>query len=237
MQASPSLLRSLSNFTKDCKAPQTKHALQRVLPSELKTKLFLEEGLSLSQYDDLIDAQQRKFALSVFNSAWTEAITLDPPTESGFVIIKSTRLCNLRCTYCSAWRAGAGQKMSFDVLAQTIIGALSPPNPSTLDFVWHGGEATLLGIDYYRRALWLQETFNVHGKSISNSIQTNGMYLNDEWVKFLRHHRFGVGVSVDGPRDIHDSRRKTIRGDDTYKSIMKNIKLGNYILDIPVMLT
>ena len=75
------------------------------------------------------------------------------------VIMKATRLCNLRCTYCHSWRSGPNQKMTFDVLAHSIHGALRDPSVGYVDFVWHGGEVTVLPVEFYRKALWLQERF------------------------------------------------------------------------------
>ena len=72
-----------------------------------------------------------------------------------------------------------------------------------LKFVWQGGEPTLLGIDFFKRVIELQKPF-AHQKTITNSLQTNGTLLNDEWCNFLKRHNFMVGLSLDGPKEIHD---------------------------------
>ncbi len=134
----------------------------------------------------------------------------DPPPSGGAavtMIMKATRLCNLRCTYCHSWRAGPNEKMTFPVLARATSDALRDPSARSIDFVWHGGEATLLPLSFYRKALWLQESFRRPGQAVENNLQTNGTRLSDEWLSFLRENDFGVGVSLDGPPEIHDARR------------------------------
>jgi uncharacterized protein len=131
------------------------------------------------------------------------------------VIMKATRLCNLRCTYCHSWRAGPDQTMTFEVLARSIRDALRDPSVRWVDFVWHGGEATVLPVPFYRKALWLQERFRRPGQTVLNTVQTNGTRLTDEWLAFLREHDVGVGVSLDGPPEIHDARRVDARGQPT----------------------
>jgi uncharacterized protein len=138
------------------------------------------------------------------------------------VVMKATRLCNLRCTYCHSWRDGPNQIMSFAVLARTIRSALQP-GMRHVEFVWHGGEATLLPIDFYRKALWLQEQFRLPGQSVANSIQTNGTRLTPEWLEFLRVHHFSVGVSLDGPPEVHDLRRIDIAGRPTSARVREGL--------------
>lgn len=142
----------------------------------------------------------------------------DPPPGSVpvlTVIMKATRLCNLRCTYCHSWRAGPDQTMTFRVLARSTRDALRDPSVRRVDFVWHGGEATVLPVSFYRKALWLQERFRRPGQTVLNTVQTNGTRLTDEWLAFLREHDIGVGVSLDGPPEIHDARRVDARGRPT----------------------
>jgi uncharacterized protein len=131
------------------------------------------------------------------------------------VIMKATRLCNLRCVYCHSWRTGPNQTMSFEVLARATRDALRDPSVRSVDFVWHGGEATLLPLSFFRRALWLQARFRRRGQVVQNNVQTNGTRLTDEWLAFVRENRIGVGVSLDGPPEIHDARRVDAAGRPT----------------------
>jgi len=94
-----------------------------------------------------------------------------------------------------------------------------------INFAFQGGEPTLAGIDFFRMVIELQEKHNKNGIAITNSIQTNGMHLNDEWAKFLSEHKFLVGISLDGPKDIHDLNRIDIQGKGTFNTVMKSIKL------------
>ena len=140
------------------------------------------------------------------------------------VIMKATRLCNLRCTYCHSWRSGPNQKMSFEVLARATHGALRDPSVASVDFVWHGGEATVLPVAFYRKALWLQERFRRPGQTVLNTVQTNGTRLTDEWLAFLRDNDIGVGVSLDGPPEIHDVRRLDAAGRPTSARVREGIE-------------
>jgi uncharacterized protein len=140
------------------------------------------------------------------------------------VIMKSTRLCNLRCTYCHSWRAGPNQTMTFPVLAHATWGALRDPGVRFVDFVWHGGEATLVPQRFYEQALWLQERFRRPGQTVLNTVQTNGTRLSDEWLEFLRTHDFSVGVSLDGPPEVHDARRVDVAGRPTSARVRKGLE-------------
>ena len=139
------------------------------------------------------------------------------------LIIKATRLCNLRCTYCNSWKAGPNQVMGFEVLAKTTRDALQRREVRRVNFVWHGGEVTLLPIGFFKKALWLQRMFKRKGQVITNSIQTNATRLNDEWISLFASMRFDVGVSIDGPREIHDRRRRTVSGRPTWNQVRAGI--------------
>jgi uncharacterized protein len=123
------------------------------------------------------------------------------------VIVKATRLCNLRCTYCNYWREGPNQIMRFRLLAQLMRDAVADPGVRDVEFIWHGGEPTLLPVGFYRKALWLQEQFRQPGQVIRNRMQTNATRIPPEFLEMWRRYRFIVGVSLDGPPEIHDRRR------------------------------
>lgn len=140
------------------------------------------------------------------------------------LIMKATRLCNLRCTYCHSWRTGPNQTMTFPVLARATRDTLADPSVRWVDFVWHGGEATVLPVSFYRKALWLQERFRRPGQVVLNTVQTNGTRLTDDWLAFLRDNDMGVGVSLDGPPEVHDARRVDAAGRPTSARVRDGLR-------------
>src|SRR5262245_45276400 len=90
------------------------------------------------------------------------------------LIVKATRLCNLRCAYCHDWRAGAGQTIPFEILARMTASALRDSSADEVDFIWHGGEPTVLRTSFYEKALYVQSQFQRPGQRVRNSLQTNG---------------------------------------------------------------
>jgi len=99
----------------------------------------------------------------------------------------------------------------------------SSPGP-VVSFFWHGGEPTLVGIDFYRRAVELQKHYLPQGWTCWNNIQTNGTLLDDEWCSFLASAHFDVGVSIDGTRWLHDAHRKDRRGRGTYERVVAAVR-------------
>lgn len=149
------------------------------------------------------------------------------------LIVKATRLCNLRCHYCNDWRSGHHQIMPFEVLAALIDKALSDPLHKSLDFIWHGGEPTLLGREFFSKAIYVQARLRRDDQRISNSLQTNGTMIDNAWARFLRENRFWVSVSVDGPAAVHDRQRPHVSGRGSFGDVMDGIaRLRDH--DIPV---
>lgn len=123
------------------------------------------------------------------------------------LIVKATRLCNLRCSYCYDWRAGAGNTMSFDTLARLLARTLTPSDHDVVGFDWHGGEPTLLPLTFFKKALHLQDRFRRPRQVVTNVIQTNATLITSEWARFFAENSFDVGISIDGPADVHDRYR------------------------------
>lgn len=140
------------------------------------------------------------------------------------LIIKSTRKCNLRCSYCHDWRAKS-EFMPFRVLATLIAKALCLPEHRRIDFIWHGGEPLLLGKEYYKKALGLQQEFTQPKQNIRNSLQTNGTLLNDEWCEFFKENGFSIGLSIDGPEVIHNVNRPYASGKGSFQEVRRAIGL------------
>jgi uncharacterized protein len=141
------------------------------------------------------------------------------------LVVKATRLCNLRCSYCNDWRVGRDQTMSFEVLAHLIAKALSDRAHRLVEFCWHGGEPTVLPISWFKRAVVVQSRFRRPNQLIRNSIQSNGTRLTEEWVRFLRESQFDVSISVDGPKEVHDRFRFYASGKPSFDDVAHNVKL------------
>ena len=147
------------------------------------------------------------------------------------VMIKPTGpLCNLACRYCfyvekkSLYRQTQSYRMSDEVLETFVRQYLSSQEVPEVQFCWQGGEPTLLGIDFFRRAVELQRRY-ANGKTFSNAFQTNGILLNDEWCRFLSEQGFLVGLSIDGPREVHDRYRRDRQGRGSFDAVMKAVEM------------
>jgi uncharacterized protein len=138
--------------------------------------------------------------------------------------------CNLNCEYCfylekqALFAPDEKYRMADGVLRAFIRNYISSQPTPLVEFVWQGGEPTLLGIDFFRRVVDLQRPF-VGTKTITNSLQTNGTLLTDDWCAFLKKHDFMVGISLDGPKEIHDRHRHDRKGNGTFDQVMRGLKL------------
>ena len=144
-------------------------------------------------------------------------------------------ICNLDCTYCFYLQkekmyeqkqvtVKSDWVMQDDVLEAFIQQKIQSNGFSEETFVWQGGEPTLLEIDYFRKIVELQKKYN-NGKIINNSIQTNGLLLNDDWCEFFTENNFLVGISIDGPRDMHDKYRVDKGSVPTFEKVIHGINL------------
>ena len=115
--------------------------------------------------------------------------------------------------------------MPDDLLEDYIVQQIAMTPGSEVLFSWHGGEPTILGLDYFRRIVEIQRTHCPAGKHIANSIQTNGVLLTEEWCRFFAAEKFGVGLSLDGPRELHDAYRVTKDRRATHRQVMQSYRL------------
>ncbi|HWI15152.1 MAG TPA: radical SAM protein, partial [Burkholderiales bacterium] len=118
--------------------------------------------------------------------------------------------CNIACDYCyySACHGGprvAGNRIDFALLDRTIREFMAA-SKGTVGFAWQGGEPLLAGLPFFETVVSLQAQHAPPNTAIGNAIQTNGTLLSDAWARFFRQYSFLVGVSIDGPKDIHDRR-------------------------------
>ena len=123
--------------------------------------------------------------------------------------------------------------MSDDLLEAYIVQQIAITPGREILFSWHGGEPTILGLDYFRRVVELQRKHCPAGKHVANSIQTNGVLLTDEWCRFFAAEKFGVGLSLDGPQDLHDAYRVTKDQRASHRQVMQGYRLLRRH-DIPV---
>ena len=139
-------------------------------------------------------------------------------------------LCNLNCEYCfylekqALFDAGEQYRMSDNVLSAFINNYITSQPTPIVEFVWQGGEPTLTGVDFFRRVIELQKPF-AGAKTITNSLQTNGTLLTDEWCDFLKKHNFMVGISIDGPKEVHDRYRRDRKDKGTFAQVMRGLRL------------
>jgi anaerobic sulfatase-maturating enzyme len=115
--------------------------------------------------------------------------------------------------------------MQADLLEQYIVQQIEISPEPVISFFWHGGEPTLLGLDFFRKIVELQRKHIPPGRRITNSLQTNGVILNEEWCRFLAAERFSVGLSLDGPQELHDRYRMTKDQKPTHKQAMAGYRL------------
>ena len=139
-------------------------------------------------------------------------------------------VCNLNCEYCfylekqALFPVSESYRMPDKVLSAFVAKYVASQPASVVEFVWQGGEPTLLGLDFFRRVVELQKPF-AKGWKITNALQTNGTLLTDEWCRFLKRNNFMAGISLDGPKEIHDRYRKDRRGRGTFERVMRGLRL------------
>jgi uncharacterized protein len=165
----------------------------------------------------------------------TFACVSQPPiTDAGHGFHVLTKpvgpICNLDCKYCfylEKEKLYPGEKewrMDDAVLTEYVRQYIQSQPVPEINFAWQGGEPTLLGVEFFRKAVALQKKF-ADGKTIFNAIQTNGTLLDDEWCEFLAANKFLVGLSIDGPAELHDQYRVDKRQQPTFGAVMRGLEL------------
>ncbi len=138
-------------------------------------------------------------------------------------------ICNLDCKYCfylekeSLYPQVSKWAMREEVLDSYIRQYIEAHDAPVVNFAWQGGEPTLLGVEYFRKLVEIQKKY-AGGKRIQNAFQTNGVLLNDEWAALFRENDFLIGVSIDGPRALHDAYRVDKGGQPTFDRVMRGIE-------------
>ena len=138
--------------------------------------------------------------------------------------------CNLQCTYCyylhkeDLLPKAAPGPIADDLLEEFIRQYIAGQEEDPVVFNWHGGEPTLLGLDFFRKVVELQQKY-AGTKRIENDFQTNGVLLDESWCEFLKEHRFYVGLSIDGPKHLHDRFRRDKGGEPTFDQVYRAARL------------
>lgn len=155
----------------------------------------------------------------------------NPFAKPLYVMLKpASAHCNLACKYCyyleknKLYPTAQRHLMSDEMLEQFTREYIEAQTMNQVLFTWHGGEPLLRSIDFYRKALSLQQKY-AGGRRIANVIQTNGTLLTDEWCEFFAQNHWLVGISIDGPQPDHDHYRLTAAGKPSWKKVMQGIKL------------
>lgn len=141
-------------------------------------------------------------------------------------------VCNLACSYCyyrkkEALYPGSPARMTAALLERFIdqyIAAHAGLPGAEVVFGWQGGEPTLMGLDFFRRVVNLQAAYRRSGMRIRNTLQTNGVLLDEEWARFLAEHQFLVGISIDGPAHLHDAYRRDRGGRATFERVLAGFR-------------
>jgi uncharacterized protein len=138
-------------------------------------------------------------------------------------------ICNLDCKYCyylekeKLYPLSSNFKMPYTILESFIRQKIEAHKVPAVNFAWQGGEPTLCGVEYFRKAVEFQKKYS-NGKSITNAFQTNGVLLNDEWCEFFNENKFLVGISIDGPKEIHDKYRVNKGSNPTFDQVLRGIE-------------
>ncbi len=155
-----------------------------------------------------------------------------PPTPAGappgfhLLAKPSGSTCNIDCTYCfflskEALYPNDASRMSERTLEAYIRQLLESHRTPHVTVAWQGGEPTLMKLEFFRRAVELVDAYRRPGQTVQHTFQTNGLLIDDEWCRFFRQHGFLVGLSVDGPRELHDTYRLDRRGKGTFDLVMR----------------
>lgn len=159
------------------------------------------------------------------------AYTISPFARPLYVMLKPAGArCNLACKYCYYLEKGelysdeTRHIMSDSLLERFTQEYIQSQTTAHVVFTWHGGEALMRPLSFYKKALVFQRKY-AEGRVIENSIQTNGTLLTDEWCRFFKENNWLVGVSIDGPEELHDAYRKDRGGLPSWQKVMDGIKL------------
>ncbi len=161
----------------------------------------------------------------------TATAPVSEPAASHIMAKPSGSVCNIDCTYCFYLEKeklyphlNKNWRMSDEVLERYVSQYIEAQDVPQVNFAWQGGEPTLMGVDFYRKAVELQKRY-AGDKEITNAFQTNGILLDDQWGEFLAANNFLIGVSIDGPRPLHDHYRVDKGQKPTFDRVMAGVEV------------
>jgi len=155
---------------------------------------------------------------------------VQPPSYFHVLAKPTGAKCNLDCKYCfflvkENLYPGSRFRMPDDVQESYIRQVIESQSGPEATIAWQGGEPTMMGLDFFRRSIELEKKYQKPGSTIQNTIQTNGVLLNEEWCEFFRENNFLVGLSLDGPPAMHDTYRVDKGGQPTFDKVMRAARL------------
>lgn len=160
-----------------------------------------------------------------------DASTLERPRSVHVMAKPSGAICNIDCKYCFYLEKeklypekGKAWRMDDATLEQYVKQYIEAQDVPEVNFAWQGGEPTLMGVDFFKKAVAWQEQY-ANGKRITNAFQTNATLLNDEWGEFLSKNQFLVGISIDGPEEMHNHYRVDKGGKPTFDQVMRGVDI------------
>lgn len=151
------------------------------------------------------------------------------PSRVTVMIKPMGAVCNLDCDYCyylptQVLYGGQEKRMSLETL-ESIFATVLPNFADEVTIAWQGGEPTLAGLDFFRKAIEFQEKYRRPGQRVGHALQTNGTCLDDDWCRFLAENKFLIGLSLDGPPRLHDHYRTDRRGRGSHDQVMRGLNL------------
>ena len=158
-----------------------------------------------------------------------DAVRITGPAAFSIMIKPAGSLCNLDCHYCyyldkADIYGGREPRMTVEMLEKVVRDYIAANDVPEVQFNWHGGEPLVMGLDFYRKALEFQRKY-ADGKTVFNTLQTNGTLLDAAWADFFRENHFLIGLSLDGPKDIHDKYRKDKGGQSSFDRVMDGLRI------------
>ena len=174
----------------------------------------------------------------------TESAALAGAPPAFHLLAKPTgAVCNLNCTYCfflskETLYPGSHFRMTDEVLELYIKQLLEAHRTPEVTIAWQGGEPTMMGLDFFRKAVALAEHYRRPGQQVVHTIQTNGTLIDDEWAAFFKEQNVLIGVSIDGPREIHDTYRVNKGGRGSFDQVMRGFAaLKRHQVDFNILCT
>lgn len=166
-------------------------------------------------------------AATISYDSWRTAV----PRIGSLLIKPVSAVCNLDCTYCfyldreaDPYKALPGRMMSGETLERLVDGFLFYSYPNSV-FAFQGGEPTLAGLGFFEKLVELEKRFGRDGQSVSNALQTNAMVIDARWAQFFREYNWLLGVSLDGPQEVHDLYRLNKGGHGTWKQVLRGVEV------------